>query len=640
MSVLDELDRLNWREFEHLCLVLFERDFNAPDANFYSANVFGQDGIDIRLTTTKGNMPARVVIQCKATRSLEWANFSSDLERALNTFARKSVGEGRIFRFIVATTAEIENTRKFDAAKDALIQDLSLGDIADRIDFQVYTGPRLQTMAEHNLELRELFYRPQRPADVQMSQDLIRLNVRLRRHVDRNEFADALSALNAYLRAAKPSEPEKFNWVPTVLFDQLAYLTLGAGDFERAKRLLNAALGADPLDSRYLLGYLRAHRVLHAAPWHNVPGAHMFEQPPEIPSPEDDVEVMAPQLLGALGETDRQLTLALWVVSYARQLDLAEQGLNRALGLVAQAWPDDLQRLDKDAHYVLSEEGHLDRTPRPRVKRRLPASSEHLRACALALGYIYIRRVHAERFGFESVQRVENAHDGWPAAIEGISLNDSTTFFSSLKPLCQHALSTYLPSLLAEGAGREFGRDHINIITRSAPQRLERATYAATPEFLLRDCEDRLVGHRVEELAHAGRFGTGATIVISHLGVERLVKVQLGERLGLSDIRNADQSKALVDAIADILKRIRRCELAGDERYSGPQPAFESRPCYANFADGKPVTSRRASIELARSKSMAFLASSAVEYNLAGTELPPADRHLVYWKPVTYPARK
>lgn len=67
MSVLEELDRLDWREFENLCLVLFERYFDAPDANFYGANSFGQDGIDIRLTTTKGQTPARVVIQCKAT---------------------------------------------------------------------------------------------------------------------------------------------------------------------------------------------------------------------------------------------------------------------------------------------------------------------------------------------------------------------------------------------------------------------------------------------------------------------------------------------------------------------------------------------------------------------------------------------
>jgi hypothetical protein len=639
MSLLTELDRLDWREFEHLCLILFERYFDAPDANFYGANNFGQDGIDIRLTTTKGDAPARVVIQCKAMQSLDWSHFSRDFRRALDTFARKTIGEGRAFTFIVATTAEIENTRKFDAKRDELIQELGLGDIGDRIHFHVYTAPRLQTMAQHNTELRELFYRSERPADKHMTQELIRLNVRLTRHADRNELASAQRDVGAYLHAAKPSEPEKYNWVPTVLFDQIAYLTLAAGDFERANKLLNAALGADPLYARYQLGFLRARRVLHAAPWHNLPRAHMFEQPVAIPSPEEDVVDMAPQLLAALGQTDEQLTLALWVISYAGEQDLAEQGLNRALGLVAQAWPSNLERLDKDARYVLSEEGYLDRLSASRAKKRLPASSEHLRACALTVGYSYIRSVHVARFGFESVRRVEDAHEGWAEAIEGISRDNATTFFSGLQPLCQRAMRTYFPSLLAEGSGREFGRDHGDRITQTAPPRLESRMYAATPQFLLRDCEDRLVGRRVDELAHGGFIGTGATILISHLGLERLIQVQLGERLGLNEGRIHQQASAIVEGIAHILGRLRRCEPGGDQRSDGQKPPFESRPCYSNFAAAERVNSGFASIELARSMRLPFLASSASEWHLAGAELPKTEKNLFYWKPVSFPAR-
>jgi hypothetical protein len=633
MSVLSELDRLDWREFEHLCLVLFERYFNAPDANFYGANNFGQDGIDIRLTTNKAGIPARVVIQCKAVRSLEWSNFSTDLHLALKAFARKTVAEGRTFRFIVATTAEIENTKKFDGNKDDMIQEVGLGEIANCIDFQVYTGARLRVMAEHDPELRKLFFRPERSADLHTTQELTRLEVRLTRHARSNDFASAQRDLDAYLRSAKPPESEKFDWLPTVMFDRVADITLGAGDFERTHRLLNAALGADPLDARYLLGYLRSRRTLHAAPWHNLPRAHIFEQTVALPAPEDDVEDMSAQLLTALGEVDQQLTLALWVTSYAKQLNLAEQGLSRALGLVTQSWPSNLERLKKDGHYVFSDEGYFDRLPMSPMRKRLPASSEHLRACALAIGYTYIRTVHDARFGFESVRRVEEEHDGWPVAIDGVCRPNATTYFSGLQSMCQRALRTYLPSLLAEGGGREFGRDHSSGDKRTFPPSLATRTYVSTPEFLLRDWECGLVGRRINELAHSGFLGTGATILISHLGLERLVQVQLGERIGLNEQRMPHQRPALLAAIAEILHKLRRSEPTGDERFNEPRPPFASRPCYEKFATVESVNSRSASIELARSAQYPFLAISLFELNLAATELASAGQHLLYWDP-------
>lgn len=636
MSILEEFDRLDWREFEHLCLVLFERYFNAPDANFYGANSVGQDGIDIRLTTTKGDTPALVVIQCKATRSLEWSDFSRDLQRALEVFARKTIGEGRVLTFIVATTAEIENTQKLEAKKDCLIRELGLDDIANSIRFHVYTGPRLKTMAERNPELRELFYRPERPADLYMSQELTRLSVRLTRHVNQNELASAQRDLRAYLHLAKPLEPEKYNWVPTVMFDQLADMTLRAGDFEMANKLLNAALGADPLDARYLVGYLRARRVLHAVPWHNLLRAHMFEQPVAVPSPEDDVEDMAPQLLAALGDTDQQLTLALWIVSYAREKSLAELGLKRALGLVALAWPSNVERLTKDAYYMLSKEGYLDMLPALSKKKRQTASSEHIRACALAVGYNYIRSVHVARFGLDSARRVEGAHDGWPTLIDGISRHNATTHFSGLIPLCRHALLTYLPSLQAEGGGREFGRDHTDNIIGEAPVRFESSTYAATPEFLLRDSAELQVGRRIDELARSGFLRGGATIMISHLGLERIVMVQLGERLGLNDDRTAQQSAAMAGAIAEILSKLKRSEPTGDKRFNDKRPPFVSSPCYENFAAAERITSRIASMELARSSRLPFLASSASEWHLVARELPAADKHLLYWRPARF----
>ena len=631
MINLANLDQLDWREFEHLCLVLFEHDFKAADANFYGANCYGQNGIDIRLTTVKGGTRSRVVVQCKRMDSLDWSDFKEDLKHALETFAREAVEEDRDFWFIVATTAEIGNTKKFDASKDALVLQLGLADIKGRIKFDVYTGPRLRIMATQDKVLREFFARPERDADKYRTQDLTDLGVRLTRCADRNELAKAQRAISDYLRTANPSDAESYNWVPSDLFDQIAYLTLAAGDFERANKLLNAALGVDPLYARYHLGSLRARRVLHAAPWSNLPRT-IFEQLPRIPSPAEDVDVRAPKLLAALGETDQQLTLALWVVSYASTRELSEQGLSRALGLVTQAWPQTVERLEKDVRYKLSDDGYFDRFVRTRREKRPQASSEHLRACALAVAYCYIRDVHMMRFGERSMLDVEAAHDGWPVAIDGIARSNSTGYFSALKDFAERAMRAHLPSLLEEGAGREYGVEHVVHTTLPPPPRLDANVYVAAPLFLLRDCENGVVEGRIEELKHGGFMVAGATILISHLGLERLVQVQLGDRLGLNRSRTREQSSAMVDAIDLVLSRLQRSEPGGS---TNQRPPFESRPCYADFRTEGLVNRSGSSIELARGTHMPFLMSSVAEYRVVSAELPPADKHLYYWLPVT-----
>lgn len=628
MINLANLDQLDWREFEHLCLVLFAHDFKAADANFYGANCYGQNGIDIRLTTVKGGTRSRVVVQCKRMESLDWSDFKEDLKHALETFAREAVEEDRDFWFIVATTAEIGNTKKFDASKDELVLQLGLADIKGRIKFDVYTGPRLRIMAQDKV-LRDFFARPERDADKYRTQELTDLGVRLTRCADRNELAKAQRAISDYLRTAAPADSESYNWVPSDLFDQMAYLTLAAGDFERANKLLNAALGVDPLYARYHLGSLRARRVLHAAPWSNLPRT-IFEQPPRVPSPAEDVDVRAPTLLEALGETDQQLTLALWVVSYASTRELSEQGLSRALGLVTQAWPQTVERLEKGVRYTLSDDGYFDRFVTTRREKRPQASSEHLRACALAVAYCYIRDVHARRFGAPSVLDVEAAHDGWPVAIDGISRDNSTGYFSALEIFAERAMRAHLPSLLEEGAGREYGVEHVVPTTLPPPSRLDANVYVAAPLFLLRDCENGVVEHRIEELKHGGFMVAGATILISHLGLERLVQVQLGDRLGLNRTRVLTQSSAMVDAIDIVLRSLQRSEPGGS---SNQRPPFESRPCYANYGTAGPINASWSSIELARGTHMPFLMSSLAEYRIVSAELPPANKHQYYWLP-------
>ena len=110
-------------------------------------------------------------------------------------------------------------------------------------------------------------------------------------------------------------------------------------------------------------------------------------------------------------------------------------------------------------------------------------------------------------------------------------------------------------------------------------------------------------------------MGSGASILISHPGLERLVRVQLGERLGLDGTRTHDHASAVADAIASILDGPARLEPAGDDRFPGLRLPFVSRPCYANFATSEHVNSLGASIEPARSRCSAFLGSSMLEWN-------------------------
>lgn len=89
----------------------------------------------------------------------------------------------------------------------------------------------------------------------------------------------------------------------------------------------------------------------------------------------------------------------------------------------------------------------------------------------------------------------------------------------------------------------------------------------------------------------------------------------------------------MADAIADVLRRLVRFEPEGTDPVSTRWPPFPSRPCCADFANPDDINPFRSSIELARRANLPLVAGSASEWNVAKTELPPADRHLLYWRP-------
>jgi len=631
MPVLTKPDGHRWRDFEHLCLILFEHYFDAPDANFYGTRGVGQNGIDIRMTTIKGDVPAKVVVQCKATDSLSWSDFANDFKSALVAFARETLAEGRDFRFIVATTAGGVNEKPFDDNKKVLLEELELDSESARIHLAVYPWPRLENLVESTPSLRKLFVHQERPADALSSQNLGQLVARLTRLTEANLLDSAWSELNKYVRAEKPDAPDKFHWAPSTLFDPLAKLFLKAGDFFNASRLLNTALGTNPLNADFLLGYLRAQRVLHAAKQHNRLRAYPFETYVTPRSMHEEVDEMAEQLLRAGGDTDSQLNLALWVVSYAETQTLANAGLRRALGLVTQAWPDKVDRLEHDVKYTMTADGYVLQQPDPFAVRP-PAQKAHLRACALAAACTYIRTIYAVRFNTDLGTNVEGDHEDWPVEIEGITTGDPFCFFAQMAPVATCAMRDYLPSFYAEAANREF---HWNIVDQygpASPPALDSSNYVTTPEFLLRDCVGGLVQSRIDEFRRAGSMGYGATILISHLGLERLARVQLGYALeSATQGRMGEAAGAAATGIDVIFAHLER-----QERLSGPndvRPTFASRTCYVDFGKAHPIDCLGASIALSKRHSTPFLAILPGEFALAGSVLPATIKRFIYWTP-------
>lgn len=636
MSRLAKPDGLQWRDFEALCLILLEHDFDAPDANFYGRRGVGQNGIDIRMTTMKGGVSAQVVVQCKAMKSVSWSDFADDFEAAIRAFASEALEVARDLRFIVATTADGVNQEPIDKHKTKLLQKLGMEADANRIHLEIYTWPKLESIAEKNEALHRLFFVQDRPADKFPTQVLNQLVARLALYSQDKLLSNAFDELKRYMRMEKPEAADKFHWAPTALFDPLADVFLAAGDFHNASRLLSTALGTNPLNAKYLLGYLRAQRVLHAVPIDNCRRNYPFEQPETQRPAADEVEEMGEQLLRARGDIDIQLTLALWVVSYAPKQALADAGLRRALGLVTQAWPDGVARLERDASYTVTDEGYIVKLP-DAYPLGSAALEVKLRACALAVAYMYARALYTARFDSDACASVEHAFGSWPwCEIEDVTGEDPFLFFARMAPACSNAVQTYLPSFYVEASGREFDPLPGDPYGLPFPPPFGSSIYVTTPEFLLHDSVGGLVERRIAEFQRAGFMGQEATILISHLGLERLARAQLGFTLKFVTQGQMGQCAGpVVTAIGSILARVVRQEFS--PHYPHGRPSFASDPSYENFGKQRLGDSLDASLELSRRKSAPFLAVSANELAFAGSELSSKIQRFAYWKPTHAP---
>jgi len=631
--LLPDPTSFNWREFEQLCLVLFANHFESVDATYYcncGPNI-GQRGIDIHLTTTKPFTPELVVIQCKASPTIAWSDFENDFERAVG-FIEQATISGRDLRFILATTAGTANLKHIETEQQKLLARICAPEIAKRVHFKVYTYPDLEGLARCTPKLKELLLPPERIADKEPTHGARMLARQLIEHVTLMELAEAKRALAIHLSNCVKRDTS-YGWAPSLLFDPLADVYLASGDFVQAAKLFEVALGADPLNAKYMLGHLRARRLLREAPRDNVVRGILVPSPPPPPALADEIRRMAPELLTSLGDLDHQLTLALWVVSYTNNIELAEAGLRHAFGLINLGWPEDAERLDPACMYAVTDCGYIAQQPDSGVPWYRDAGGRIL-SCALTTAYSYIRLVHQARFGAESMLSVEQTHGGWPKNIDGISHRNVQTFFDRLHTSCQGALRQHLPSLNAEVVGRSYAPPPSDDFIFKPAKPLERTLYVATDEFLLRDCSERLVDRRIEEIRHAGFMAQGSTIMITHHGLERLCQVRFTYELDIEPASKANQAAhAMLSGINRVLEHLVRFEVWPFQQQAGGRPPFGSAPAYFDNLSQAYNVSLEASIATARWRNAPFCVSTLSEHGHATDELCDVVERVLYWLP-------
>lgn len=623
------------RTFEHQCLAIFRRRYDADDAAFYG-NSSGQRGIDIRLTYVRNGKRQRVVIQCKHVESLSWSTVGKDFKNALAWFAPRTDIDPDL-HFIVATTADTVGTPKLDARAKAFCKNFYKTQrpaAAGRVEYTWYSWQDLVNIVERDPAVRAVF--PPFPAsDRPPSNQVLELIewIRTALRTDDLRRVDAFidSHLNSRQSQADGHDTATYAWVPTDALHDLVRLCMRAGDFGRAARVLDTALGIFPLDASLLLAELRSRRVLSACPndQHQPP---MLFRRDVMEVMADKVALLAPRILTAIGDVDAQLTIALWIVSYASEPELAARGLQRALALVRQAWPAEVpvprrgefhavvRGRFKSAHGVLF-------TPPPFEETH--AEARRL-AAALATAYVYIRRLHAERFGQEASAAVEAA-DGW-TDMPGLDHKHVAYFFSNLDEVHREIVRSTLPELYAEGRGRELDPSALQNASVGTPT-LSHSQYACTAKLLLLDCAARVERARFESLRLA-RNGAGVSLVTTHHSLERLARVQFNHARTMADhVQDASTDKTMSAAIKFVMTKVVRLEI--DMRHPPAAPLI-SRPAYVNLGDDF-ARSTTPTLQMCRDRKLPLISATGEEWQRAQDY--GVQQLLIYWLPPSNPGQ-
>src|ERR1035437_4459410 len=105
---MDELHKLGWRDFQHLCLTITREILGQTVESFLDSNDGGRDGAFSGTWKVTGSeaLSGWFVIQCKFTSRSEYVIKASDLKDEAQK-ARRLVAEGRCDCYVLLTNAGI-----------------------------------------------------------------------------------------------------------------------------------------------------------------------------------------------------------------------------------------------------------------------------------------------------------------------------------------------------------------------------------------------------------------------------------------------------------------------------------------------------------------------------------------------------
>lgn len=591
------------RLFESMCLVIYGQVFSTHNAVFFGRRGQKQHGIDIRISTEK----EMITIQCKDKKKLTLADLKDDLDASIEKWTSADA-DGLHHTFIIATTLEsnaqlIEDVDQYvEQLREQRIQAGRYG----KFSVTIHSWEKIDSIVKSNPSLSHHFF-----------EQALDNDFNLRRH-ETNRFCDDLTkyvknfqlntAIQEWRNLHRKRGYVSYAEVPSSLRQQLLALFTLAGDFQEISELLNVEIGFRRYAATTRILNLRASRVLATTP------------EPGTLSIDEEVERTAHDLLQAIGTLDEQLTLACWVVMYAKTRETADLGLRRALGLLHQHWPAH-STFPSPLHTYAVVHGQLivddNMWPLPRPASK--TTHKHERATALAHAYSFIRQVHLLRFGYPATLDTEREQGGWAKAIHPYVDPPLFAFYDSISRSqksnrCQRFLSDNLPSFYQETTRGAIRVDTAVEFCHKFPPNIPSSGMVCSSDVLLADAREGTGKWRRKQVS----------LQSTHLSLERILAAHQ-----LTQIQNNYFHRNFYDEMTALKQDWYRSECPS----SAIQALIVSIPAYFDFPENVKADETGAGFMLSCERKTSFFFTAAEEIFRANHFPDKSLRLIGYWGP-------
>lgn len=594
------------REFEAMCLLIYQQHYETADAVYYGRG-HTQHGIDIRMTTSEGAKPLLVIVQCKDVSRFNFSTFERDLTLALNMWAPKQEHESDVL-YIVATTATGINTEDIDSKVDDLLKTKLPKLAGDRFRFLLHDWDWLETVVRSHTSLAEYFLESRDEFIETKSHGLTRAGEQIAAAIAKNQLKAAQKVWDDYLSEDRhPPVKPLYAHIPIWICEHLCDMFLKAGDFEKAARLFDSALGRREFSAKFRVGYLRAKRVVSRIPDDNISFDAMFRRSASFDIAQE-VEDTAKKLVSSLGTLDEQLLLALWVLTYAKSAEVGNLGLTRALSLINQAWPRGVEGLALGRSYKVTTGRLRAVSAEQKIFEGQHADERNQYAIVLAYAYSYCRMLHSERYGYSTTLDVEKTAGGWTLEIYDLGIGNLDDFFCHLPQGVKKRLETLLPAFYKEGSNREFCWENpVGIHALGAPD-VPYSGANCTSNLLLADCVSNTVKLRLDTLP----------LFTTHLALERILQVlclcEIDEEVLTKQINSPDhllRKRRMV--LSSLVSRITRAEW----RSPRERDQIYAFTTYYNFQNDIKLDEFTVTLEFTRQTRRALIVTTNLEATIA-----------------------